>query len=215
MKYPKINSPFNRDSKKIFLSEWSSEEFRYLYDNRWFAYEKIDGTNCRVTYDGTNVTFNGKSDQTDFTEEQLSYLESTFTKERFDVLNFEPFTMYGELVGPKCNHNYYNLKTHQFILFDALRHSTKVWQGVITLTNLSGLFDIQSSQCVGIWTLRDAVKIIQTKSDNPVYCDSFTFPGKKSEGLILRPIVPLLQFNGDRVITKLKFKDQFCEGFCL
>jgi len=215
MKYPKILSPFKRNDKKHFLPEFSSQEFRYLYTNKWFAYEKLDGMNCSVTWDGNEVSFSGKSDATEFTDEQMTYLTSAFKKEQFQVLEFEPFVLFGELVGPKANGNPYKLDRSKFILFDAFRFSTQTWQGVITLSTLSANFNISSARCLTIVTLQNAVQAFKTNQINPSYLNSFAFPGHHVEGFIFKPEVPLLMHNGNRVITKLKLKDSFTEGFDL
>lgn len=49
MKYPKINTLFNRDSKGvIILSQLSNTTFGNI--SRWYVTEKIDGQNIRILY---------------------------------------------------------------------------------------------------------------------------------------------------------------------
>lgn len=211
MIYPKIQSPYMRNEKGEFLPEFSLQIFAYLNQNPWLIYEKVDGFNVRVMWDGENVTFNGKSDNTAFTAAQLIYLSSIFPTKLF--LQFDPCVIYGELVGPKCNANVYKLKEHEFILFDSYRMSTASWQGPDFLGELCQIFKIRRSPCIAVMLLNYCVKQFFYQTIDDSYRTSTLFPGKASEGFILRPECELTTNRNERVITKLKFRDKFSEGF--
>lgn len=219
MTYPKIQSPYKRNETGVFIPEFSLQVFSYLFDNIWLIYEKIDGFNVRVIWDGENVHFNGKSDNTAFTVAQLSYLNSIFKPNLFAP--FDPCVIYGELVGPKCNGNVYKLKEHEFVLFDSYRSSNAEWnklsnagwQGTDFLDELCTLFKIRRSPCIAVMPLRYCVRQFLNKTLDTSYMISTMFPGMASEGFILRPECELTTSRNERVITKLKFRDKFSEGF--
>lgn len=63
--YHKIQTVFKREQEKpnrILEGEYSDPAFEFLRQNRWMFTEKVDGTNIRVMWDGTNVVFGGKTD---------------------------------------------------------------------------------------------------------------------------------------------------------
>lgn len=219
MIFPKIQSPYKRNETGVFIPEFSLQIFSYLLDNIWLIYEKIDGFNVRVIWDGENVHFNGKSDNTAFTVNQLSYLNSIFKPSLF--AQFDPCVIYGELVGPKCNGNLYKLQGQEFILFDCYRlsnvtayhQSTAGWQDTDFLNELCTLFKIRRSPCIAVMTLRHCTKQFYNGTLSEDYKTSTMFIDKPSEGFILRPECELSTSRNERVITKLKFRDKFSEGF--
>ena len=211
MIFPKIQSPYKRNETGVFIPEFSLQVFSYLLDNIWLIYEKIDGFNVRVIWDGENVHFNGKSDNTAFTVAQLDYLGSIFKPNLF--AQFEPCVVYGELVGPKCNGNLYKLQSHEFVLFDCYRSLNLTWQNTDFLEELCKIFKIRRSPCIAVMTLRQCSQHFFDGTLNEAYKTSTMFAGKPSEGFILRPECELLTQYNERVITKLKFRDKFSEGF--
>ena len=57
--YTKINTLYKRyisGNKKgcIIIGDYSTPEFEYLKDARWLCFEKIDGTNIGIYWDGEN-----------------------------------------------------------------------------------------------------------------------------------------------------------------
>ena len=63
--YQKIPNIFLREAgekKRIVLGAYSSFELEALKDAEWVCYEKIDGTNIRVIWDGYRVSFAGRTD---------------------------------------------------------------------------------------------------------------------------------------------------------
>jgi hypothetical protein len=212
MFYPKIQSPFKRNDKKEFISEWSLDVFKYLQDNLFHVYEKLDGMNIRVYWNGYTVSFAGKSDNTEFTTEQLTYLQQTFKPEHFNGL--EPCYLFGELVGKDCHTNRYNLKDVRFFLFDLYRISTRSWQTDEFIKYMADKIGIKCIETVVTGRLNQIIKIIRYTSIDNVP-DSDYFPLFQSEGVILRPTTSILLPNEDRVITKLKFNDKYHEDFNL
>lgn len=212
MAYTKIQSPFKRNEKGLFLPEFSLMVFEYLYKVSWKVYEKLDGFNCQVYWNGEDVQFSGKTENTFFTDEQLNYLKATFKPEIFNRLELDSCYLFGELVGPKCNGNPYNLSQPQFVLFDSYREFTQCWQDDPFLEIVAEGFGIWGAPLLFTDTLEAMTHEIQNQL--PGY-ESTLFPGRKTEGFILRPFCELSAAPHGRVITKLKHRDRFIEGFNL
>ena len=63
--YPKIDTVFKRDAARRFIiipGDYSTPEFEYLADTPWGWTEKVDGTNIRLHWDGSEVTIGGRTD---------------------------------------------------------------------------------------------------------------------------------------------------------
>lgn len=78
--YHKIHTLFKRDlkTKRIIPGRYSLPEFEFLKDNWWVFTEKVDGTNIRIMWDGTNITFGGKTDDAQIPTNLLSKLQELF-----------------------------------------------------------------------------------------------------------------------------------------
>lgn len=203
--YPKIQSPFKRDKKKNFLPGVSNLAFAYLLENSWRIYEKLDGISVRVIWDSkeTTLTFAGRSDNTQFTKAQLEYLNTTFKISQF--LNYDSMVFFGELVGPTCHKNRYNLDSPKFIAFDMYRWDTACWQSRDFLISFSNELGVEYAPFLGICSLKHA---IDTTVDKPPK-RSVIYPSCDMEGIVLHPTIPLFLYNNERVVTKLKFSDKW------
>ena len=61
--YTKINTLYKRDEKgNVVIGDFSLPEFKYLYNNKWLAFEKVDGTNMSFYWDGHGMQIHGKSE---------------------------------------------------------------------------------------------------------------------------------------------------------
>ena len=75
--YTKINTLYKRNEKgHTVIGDFSREEFRYLYDNLWRAFEKVDGTNMSIYFDGYETQIHGKSESAQIPKHLLSKMES-------------------------------------------------------------------------------------------------------------------------------------------
>ena len=123
--YQKIQTVYFRDPennmKTLLEGEWSKPEFEYLKDNAWYCTEKIDGTNMRILWDGSNVEFKGKTDNANLSKYLLPFLESVFTTDKMKEVFGEEnknICLYGEGYGKGIQKggNYMKDKT-EFFLF--------------------------------------------------------------------------------------------------
>ena len=204
--YHKIQTLFNRDPnnlKHLIFGDYAKDEFRVLSGNLWECTEKIDGTNIRVIWDGENVEFRGKTDQAQIPPMLLTYLTETFTPEKMmKVFPGVPVTLYGEGYGKKiqkCGGKYIS-GGNGFILFDVFIND--LWLRRTGVTDIAHHLDIPVVPVIGILPLLKAVELVSNGFQSKVSEQPMT-----AEGLILKPLGDLLDRRGNRIFTKLKYKD--------
>lgn len=215
--YHKINTIFKRDmanGAKIIIGEYSEPEFEYLKDNVWVFDEKVDGTNIRVMYTGAGVSFGGKSDNAQMPVFLMYKLQELFEgtakkqifKELFEKPNAEgeieepQVCLYGEGYGAKIQKGGGNYIKDgvDFVLFDV-----KIGDWYLKREDVEEIgkaFGIKVVPVIGEGTLDDMVEIVK-KGFNSKWGE---FP---AEGIVARPKTELKTRSGQRIITKLKFKD--------
>lgn len=222
IEYPKIQSIFKRDENKNLLEgQWTCPEFDYLSGNIWVATEKVDGTNIRVTYFPKGlvkdvedpplpsyVLFQGRTSKAQIPAHLVNHLNSVFTRERFSEMFPDldvPITLYGEGYGEKIQSGgKYMPDGHGvgFVLFDVLvGHWWLQRQGIVDVAMKMGipfvpiLCEVNLAYAIGMIKYEDKIMSSFGKQDFPI------------EGFVLKPKVDLCTRNGQRVITKIKYKD--------
>lgn len=204
--YHKIHTVFKRDEttkfKNLLFGEYSLPEFRYLATNDWVFTEKVDGTNIRVMYDGSEVTFGGKTDQAQIPATLVNRLNVLFT-ERLSLLNSvfkaDSVCLYGEGYGPKIQKvgSLYG-PAQDFVLFDI--KIGPYWLRREDIFDIAEQLGIGSVPIVGMGTLDDMVNFVKAKPRS-IWGDFV------AEGVVARPAVELFSRSGSRIITKLKVRD--------
>jgi len=209
-KYHKIMSIFKRDmegDKRLILGDWVNPEFEYLKDNMWEFTEKIDGTNIRVTWDGANVTFGGRSDNANIPAHLFERLQEIFLSDRamerfreFEISEGHIVTLYGEGCGKKIQAGGENYRSDgaDFVLFDVLIGRWYLERNDVN--KIAEEFGIKSAPVIGFGTLMDAVDM--ARSGFVSQWGDFI-----SEGIVARPQVELFSRAGDRMIAKIKHRD--------
>ena len=214
IQYHKIQTVFKRDekTKKIVEGQYTIPEFEYLKDNQWVFTEKIDGTNIRVMWDGAHVTFGGKSDDAQmpvFLLYKLQELfEGTIKKQLFkDVFNTpadEPGSvavcLYGEGYGAKIQKGGGNYISNgvDFVLFDV--KIGEWWLQREDVEDIAQKFGLKAAPIIGQGTLQEAVE--STRNGFNSQWGAFL-----AEGIVARPATELKTRRGDRIITKIKYRD--------
>ena len=200
--YHKIQSVFKRDpqtnNKRFLMWKYSLPEFAYLAHSQWIGTEKVDGTNVRLYKDGGVY---GKTNN--------AQLHTGLTAHLYKVSEIlvnsglpDSTVLYGEGYGAKIQSGGHYIPNGQsFVLFDVMINGN--WQPHETVIDIANELGIQYCPVIGGWTLVEWVDLIS----KGWYKDSFLHPGARNEGVVLRPGVELKNRVGDRVITKLKFKD--------
>lgn len=202
--YHKINSVFKRDpenrNKTFLIGQYADPVFEYLQDSAWVGTEKIDGTNIRIEWSGSAVSFGGKTDNAQIPAKLVDALRQMFTPEKMLTIFGDKggLTLYGEGYGAGIQSGGNYRPDQSFILFDIA--AGDVWFENAKVTEYATALDINMVATLGTRTLAEWVDFVR---------DGFKsrLSATVAEGVVMRPIVELRDRTGHRVITKLKHKD--------
>lgn len=196
--YHKINSIFKRDQKtnRFILGKWAQDEFGFLANNIWVFTEKVDGTNIRVEWDGTNRRFGGRTENAQIPALLIEALEKLFPLEKFK--DMPPCILFGEGYGAKIQSGGNYRKDQSFVLFDAEINDWILRRNDVE--DIATKLSLDIVPIVGEGTIQDAIKIVS---------DGFksTWGDFIAEGLVICPKVELKDRSGKRIITKIKHRD--------
>lgn len=199
--YHKIQSIFKRDEKtnQFLIGEWAVPEIGYLSSLEWQWDEKIDGTNIRIIWDGSNRKFGGRTDNAQIPAHLYERLEALFTNERLkEVIGETPATLYGEGFGAKIQGGGDYLPHADFILFDIF--IDEFWLKRDSVEEVAKRLNLRVTNIVGKGTIEQAIEFVKKGFNSSIGT-------KKAEGLILRPLEQLFTRRGHRIITKIKTRD--------
>lgn len=209
IEYHKIQSVFLRDPanrhKTFLLGQYSLPVFEYLAGNQWVWTEKIDGTNVRVRWDGTDVEFGGRTNDAQMPVFLMQRLQQIFTPAALarvfpDIKDGVQVILFGEGYGAKIQKTggLYKPDGCDFILFDVMVNGLYLERH--NVDDIAVQLQIESVPELGRGTLLEAIE--RVKEDFP------SMIGKaQAEGMVLRPVVELTDRLGHRVITKVKHRD--------
>lgn len=208
MLYHKIDSIYKRDMeskhKNFIMGEWANPAFEFLQNNTWQFTEKVDGTNIRVIYRDGVVTFGGRTEDAQIPAKLVTRLQELFPAEKMEkvFLTADAETsvvLYGEGYGPGIQKGGGNYKSSiDFVLFDVrIGHW---WLERKNVEIIAEELSIGTVPIVGEGTIHDAIKLVQDGFKSQ--WGDFT-----AEGLVLRPKIYLQDRKGNRIITKIKYKD--------
>ncbi len=208
IEYHKIQSVYLRDPanrhKSFIEGEWSMPEFGYLFGNEWHWTEKVDGTNVRVHWNGSKVTFGGRTADAQMPLFLIGKLEELFPMVKFHE-NFPPpdytdVMLYGEGYGAKIQKGggNYNPAGCDFVLFDV--QIGGVYLERSNVEDVGAKLGLRVVPVLGKGTLLDAIAMTRKGFDS-------TWGPFKAEGLVMRPATELFTRRGHRIITKVKHKD--------
>ncbi len=231
--YHKINAPYKRhregpDKGKFIRGEWSTPELEYLADLEWEFTEKVDGTNIRIKLrltPGGNVvpTFGGRTDNAVIPWPLMEYLEATFYNGHEDHSKWmldndlKEVVLYGEGYGPKIQSGGKYRDTPSFVLFDV--NIGGFWLDRANVDDVASNLGIDSVPVIGYGTLYDAMDAVMADG-HEVYTTGDNLPSNafdyglssqwgdfEAEGIVARPVVPLFNRKGERIIVKIKGVD--------
>lgn len=210
--YHKIQSIYKRNPetkyKTFLMGQYSMPEFEYLANSEWVWTEKIDGTNIRVIWYGTeslhSLEFRGKTDNAQLYKPLEEKLFQLFPIQSFDdCYSGMDMVLYGEGFGPKIQKGGGNYgPSVDFILFDV--NIGGIWLERENVEDIASKLGIKVVPVVGKGTLTQAV--LYTKLG---FNSTFSTEGNEflAEGLVLRPAIELQTRLGHRIITKVKHRD--------
>jgi RNA ligase len=166
--------------------------------SQWHGTEKIDGTNIRIYKNGT---IGGKTDNAQIHAGLYTHLE--ILRDRLAASELPDDTvLYGEGYGAKIQSGGHYIPDGQsFALFDVKIQGN--YQPRDSVLDIAIKLDLPVCPHIGTMSLVSWVYNIKSGR----FIDSLLHPGAKNEGVVLRPLVELRDRCGDRIITKLKFKD--------
>ncbi len=203
--YHKIQTIFKRDPdteyKTLLMGEYSMSEFEYLKNNTWIFTEKVDGTNIRVMFDNSKITFAGKTDKADIPKPLMQFLNDKFLPLESDFVQMfhsANVCLYGEGYGPKIQSGGKYRKDHSFVLFDIKIGDW--WLKREDVEDIANTLNIEIVPIIGQGDIEDMVKAVK---------DGFysLWGDFIAEGIVARPQIELKTRSGERIIAKLKHKD--------
>lgn len=213
--YTKINTLYKRDEKgNIIIGDFSLPEFEYLYNNKWLAFEKVDGTNMSFYWDGHEMQIHGKSENASIPSMLMDTMKTILTEEKLAEVfpikydengNEVPFMVriYGEGYGAKiqkCGGSYIR-GGNDFRVFDIKINGFWLdWDNVVDITKQLGLKTVEP---FGEMTLEEAEKMVINGFKSPIAENKEL----DAEGLVLRPIVQLFNRKNERIMVKIKTRD--------
>lgn len=202
MKYPSIYPVFKRDHyNRIIRGNYYIPEFELLANTEWKFFEKIDGTNIRVKWDSEKKKYS-LSGRTDNAQLPPALVEETLAKfEGKEIFPTNNAIFFGEGIGEGINgKNKYKVGYYDFVLFDILVEN--LWLEYTSVFDIAEQIGLSRAPLVGSGTLQDAIDMVEQRK----FTASFN-PSVFPEGIIAKHSPLLLRRNGERVITKIKFKD--------
>lgn len=204
IKYPKIETLFNRDEKFKVTEELRDPVYRTI--NQWVVTEKIDGTNIRINLSQDDViSFSGRTDNAQIPAELAIFITKEFTVEKLKSLRIDEdktsITLFGEGYGNGIQGGGYYRKDKGFILFDVLIND-KYWLEDRAVTEIARKLSIPRVPIIGEMGFDDIVFLV--KIGFPSICAE---EKRQAEGIVARPIETLYDKRMKRIIIKLKTKD--------
>lgn len=207
MRYHKIKNVFIRDPETkyryLLEDEYTTSEFALLENIKWRWTEKVDGTNIRVYWNPdveNQVVFAGREEKSQIPPLLIERLRELFPPALFE--NFpQALTLYGEGYGGNIQGGG-NYGAMNFILFDAV-----IAKGVFlehrNVLNIADQLGVQVVPTIGFGPLPDAVQMVKNG-----FFSRWRWQGSfQAEGIVATPVVELLDRTGNRIITKIKYKD--------
>lgn len=204
-KYPKIQTVFLRDPDNKFRTllegQYAKDEFAFLAANEWVFTEKIDGTNIRVGWDTASTAIGGKTDRAQIPVYLYDEVLRLLPASKFESIYPEtPMTLYGEGYGAKIQKGGGNYIPDgvSFILFDIKINGN--WLSRENVADIAEHLGIDVVPVIGRGPLQEAVALVRAGFQSNI--------GRQiAEGLVMRPACELLDRRGQRIISKIKYKD--------
>jgi len=197
--YHKIHSIWKRTPNGTMIPwDWSRPELGYLADLEWEWTEKVDGTNIRIGLDTDRTYFvGGRTDAAQIPATLLAAIDALNLRDLLPAAFHDgPVTLYGEGYGAKIQKGGGNYRPDQgFVLFDV-----KVgpwWLLPADVADVATTLGLDIAPVVGRGSLRDAIDRVSGGLRS-------RWGDFEAEGIVCRPVVPLSDRRGNRLICKVK-----------
>lgn len=203
--YHKIETLYERDEKTFRLKpELALKNRVYGIIKSWRWTEKVDGTNIRCIWQGGKLTFGGKTDNAQIHADLIKWLYGNVSTENLTaIFPDEEAVVYGEGYGAgiqKGGGDYSPVK--KLIVFDVLVGG-KWWLSHENVCDVASKLGLDVVPDFGEMTLEGATEVVRHGFKSRCAINA----GKDAEGLVGRPVEPLFDKKGSRLIAKLKTKD--------
>lgn len=199
--YGKIETLYERDDNfKVISGKLKNRVYGLLKCWEWT--EKIDGTNIRLIWDGTDVLIGGRTDNAQIPADLVNYLRSAVTIDQMRAIFPDcPAVIYGEGFGAGIQKGGGYAQEKRFIVYDCLV-AERWWLNWENTVDVATKLGLPTVPYLGSMTLEEAAEKVRIGFISLV-------PGArcKAEGLVGRPAEALFDKKGHRLITKLKTKD--------
>jgi ATP-dependent RNA circularization protein (DNA/RNA ligase family) len=222
MEYPKINSLYKREDvtldpvtgknlfskskkHKLVIGDYALEEFGLI--NSWQVFEKIDGTNIRITFkkEGIleDVRFDGRTNNAQIPTHLIKYLQDKFTIEKLSKYFEEDGTyiLFGEGFGPKIQDGGNYRFDVSFILFDVF--ISPWWLNYESRLQIADYLSIEHVPFLGEMNESEILHYIRSKPKSTISVNK----DYVMEGVVCRSEPLLCLRNGDPLKFKLKCVD--------
>jgi len=202
--YHKIQTVFKRDPETKFKTlldgQYSLPEFEYHQNNKWIFTEKVDGTNIRIMFNN-KLTLGGKTDKAQIPSFLANRLNDLFLplQSQFAKIFSDGVCLYGEGYGAKIQKGGGNYRQDQdFILYDV--KVGEWWLQRQDIEDIAEKLGLDIVPIIGEGTLDDMIAM--TREGFNSWGGEF-----RAEGIVARPATELKTRSGERIITKIKYKD--------
>jgi len=180
--YTKIQTAFKRDERNVIIpGEWTLPEFRYLSGKDWTWTEKIDGTNIRLHWNGSEVTVGGRTDNAQVPATLVANLGPVLDPLPWKAAfpDADDVTVYGEGYGAKIQSGGMYRPDQALILFDVM--VGRWWLRDADVADVAGKLGLEVVPPIGAFTLEQAWRGIVE--------GQFTsrWDGARIEGIVGRP----------------------------
>lgn len=201
--YPKIHTMFKRDEHNVIVpGDWSVPEFEYLADRPWQWTEKVDGTNIRLHWNGSEVRVGGRTDNAQVPARLIANIDDQLDPRLWKTIfpDANNVTVYGEGYGAKIQSGGMYRQDQSVIVFDVLVGSW--WLSEDNVLDVAIKLGLEVVPFVHrSLPLVDAIEAVR------VGAVSSQWPDARIEGLVGRPVVDLFNRRGERIMAKVKVKD--------
>lgn len=204
--YPKIDTLFKRDDSHQITNEYRRPVVATI--SQWVGTEKVDGTNIRIhSGEDGSIDIGGRTDNAQLPvplvahlQELRPALELNFKGIKADH-GLSTITLFGEGYGPKIQGGGNYRDDQGFILFD-VQVDGRAWLNDLAVSETAARLNIPRVPVLGVLGLDEWIDMARDGFESR--CSVRPRP---AEGVVCRPIEPLYDQRGSRIIVKIKTKD--------
>lgn len=218
--YTKINTLYKRflegpQKGLIILGDYSDKVVEYLKDLNWDCFEKIDGTNFSIYWDGHNKEYHGKTERAEIKKDWIEYMDSIIPTSKLEEVfpikydengNEVPFVVkiYGELHGKGIQgaigkaYSDASNSNYMFRVFDI--RIGNWWLEIEKVKEICESLGLEMVPYIGEMTIPQAEEMVIKGFKSKV-------ADYDAEGLVCRPKFGIMHRDGSRIMVKIKTCD--------